>query len=167
MANTITDPAADYEPAESPYQDSTALTVFDSSEWAARLKKAQMLGTYKKTVELEYGTFTVIGVLYPLVDLSETEEVIDATTGEVSIIDKPGRKYHQLKLKLADGKVMMAAGRGASKFWKDDLAGQLGLPEDCGDFPPGVTLTVKIQSETLKGKTSEGANKKWPVFSLV
>ena len=38
--------------------DTLALTVFDAN-FALRLKKAQMLGTYKKAVELDYGTFEV------------------------------------------------------------------------------------------------------------
>lgn len=162
----LTEETETYAPAESPYDDSTAVAVFDAT-FAAKLTRAKMLGTYKKCIDIEYGQFEIIGVLHPLVDLSQTEQVVDADTGEVATIETPGRKYHQLKLKLKDGRVMMAAGRAADRFWKDDLSGQLGIPHDCGDFPPGVTITVKIVEEKLKGVTKEGTPKKWPVFSLV
>ncbi len=159
-----------FEPLSEPEEMQPAtrsLIAFHSNDFAARLQRAKMLGTYKKCVELEYGTHEVIGVLRPLVQLSNDLEVVDEATGEVSIEHHPGRVYHQLKLKLKNGTVMMAAGKAAEKFWTEDLAGQLGLPDDCGDFPPDVSLTIKIAQETLKGKTADGANRKWPVFTLV
>lgn len=165
--DSIDNPTAGQEiPYEQQGQPSTALTAFNAN-WAAKIARAKMTGTYKKCVDVEYGTHEIIGVLHQMVDLTQSEEVIDADTGDVTTVEQPGRKYYQLKLKLKDGRVMMAAGRASEKFWKEDLSGQLELPDTCGDFPAGISIMVKIVEEKLKGLTKEGTPKKWPVFMLV
>lgn len=168
MTNATTTYDLDEAPAIASDEErpDTALVPFSGPSFQERLARVKMLGTYKKCVELEYGEFDIRGLVYSTVEQRENVEMIDETTGEVQQEEKTIRVYHQLKLKLLDGRVMMASGKGANRFYHEDIK-PLGIVGEFGDFPEGVTLRVKIQSETLKGKTADGANKKWPVFTLV